>query len=898
MPQNGRRHGPQGVWRFGNAELHETTGQLRVAGQPQALDRSSLQVLRHLLEHAGEVVTKDELLDAGWPGRVVAENSLAKAVSRLRAALGEAAGIRAVHGYGYRLACPARFEPQTDAAPGVPAAPQPQVGDILPGPAAWELVRPLGQGSTGITFLARSAAAGERVLKLARDENGIRGLRREIALARYIRQTTPGQQCVAPVLDWNLEEAPCYLELPYYPDGNLHDWALARGGLAAIAPDTRLALCVALCETVAVIHDLGIIHRDLKPENLYPVADGDGWRVVVADLGAGEAVLPPQPGGPMPTLGASPAGSAHSPVAGSLLYIAPEVMAGEVPTQRSDLYALGVLVFQLMGADLRGALAPGWEARIGDPLLCGDIARAAAVDPRQRTLDARALARHLRELPPRRAARRRERARVRLQRLEASRRSRERRRRRFGLAVTLCLGVGLVATGLMYLKTEQRRQQAETAIAQREAMLDFVTRDILGQADPYDSRSAGAAGDGIRAAVDRAAQRVDGRLQHDPRAAAAVHGMLGSIYFAQDAHQRAITHLEKARTYALASGNEDPGALVRIETTLCDVHRIGHHHDAAEEACASALGHAREGGTGQPLATLKLAQLRGEQGRHAESLQLLRPLLESRALGDDLRLNGELHWALGLSERSLGDYPAARAHFERLLEVAQAMGDDSSWLGWAYNSLGSVLVETGQYDKAESMLQRARDVFVRTQGPDQIEAQMPQIWRAEIRLFRGQWDEAAVLLRGIRQAWQGRLAPDHPLQQRVNASLAWADAMAGRTAEATAALAALPAENGRPADRVAGSRTLRWTRVALALGDSQRAAEFLQRFEDDLLPGLPEQHPMRAEARCLRSRAAAADPGTRVQVAAGCRLVVSTVPAEAARTATARHPAVVAPLVR
>src|SRR5690606_13116191 len=439
---------------------------------------------------------------------------------------------------------------------------------------------------------------------------------------------------------------------------------------------------------------------------------------------------------------------------------------------------------------------------------------------------------------------------------------------------------------------------AETAIAQREAMLDFVTRDILGQADPYDSRSAGAAGDGIRAAVDRAAQRVDGRLQHDPRAAAAVHGMLGSIYFAQDAHERAITHLEKARTYALASGNDDPGALVRIETTLCDVHRIGHRHDAAEEACASALEHARDGGTGMPLATLKLAQLRGEQGRHTESLQLLRPLLESGALGEDLRLNGELHWALGLSRRSLGDYPSAREHFERLLEVAQAMGDESSWLGWAYNSLGSVLVETGQYDQAESTLQRAREVFVRTQGPDQIEAQMPQIWRAEIRLFRGQWDEAAVLLRGIRQAWQGRLAPDHPLQQRVAASLAWADAMAGRTAEASAALATLPADDGRPADRVAGSRTLRWTRVALALGEPARAAALLDRFERDLLPNLPEQHPMRDEARCLRSHAAVADAAAAVEAAAGCRLMLSEAPAEADRPAKPTHPAVVTAPVR
>src|SRR5690606_31011718 len=89
-----------GLWRFGDAVLDEQQASLHVGGAPVSLDRSSHDVLLALLRHSGEVVTKEELLEAGWPGRVVSENSLAKAVSRLRQALGkQAAGIRAVHGY-------------------------------------------------------------------------------------------------------------------------------------------------------------------------------------------------------------------------------------------------------------------------------------------------------------------------------------------------------------------------------------------------------------------------------------------------------------------------------------------------------------------------------------------------------------------------------------------------------------------------------------------------------------------------------------------------------------------------------------------------------------------------------------------------------------------------------
>ena len=101
-----------GSWRFGAAELDAQVAALRVDGAAVDLDRSSYDVLLALLRHAGEVVTKDELLEAGWPGRVVSENSLAKAVGRLRQALGaDGRAIRAVHGYGYRLATAVDYRP-------------------------------------------------------------------------------------------------------------------------------------------------------------------------------------------------------------------------------------------------------------------------------------------------------------------------------------------------------------------------------------------------------------------------------------------------------------------------------------------------------------------------------------------------------------------------------------------------------------------------------------------------------------------------------------------------------------------------------------------------------------------------------------------------------------------
>lgn len=95
-------------WTFGKAIFDERTLELSVEGAPVELEKKALDVLGFLLRHAGEVVTKDELLEAVWPGRVLSDSALTSCMAKLRSALSDEAQdiIKTVHGFGYRFAAP------------------------------------------------------------------------------------------------------------------------------------------------------------------------------------------------------------------------------------------------------------------------------------------------------------------------------------------------------------------------------------------------------------------------------------------------------------------------------------------------------------------------------------------------------------------------------------------------------------------------------------------------------------------------------------------------------------------------------------------------------------------------------------------------------------------------
>jgi len=92
-------------WRFGAIVLDERALELHVDGQRVELPRKPLELLMFLLRHAGEVVTKEQLLEAVWPGRIVSETSLTNAIGKLRSALNDEAQsiVTSVYGYGYRF---------------------------------------------------------------------------------------------------------------------------------------------------------------------------------------------------------------------------------------------------------------------------------------------------------------------------------------------------------------------------------------------------------------------------------------------------------------------------------------------------------------------------------------------------------------------------------------------------------------------------------------------------------------------------------------------------------------------------------------------------------------------------------------------------------------------------
>lgn len=831
-----------GIWEFGAVVLDEQLASLRVDGKPLELDRSSYDVFLALLRHAGEVVTKDELLEAGWPGRVVSENSLAKAVSRLRRALGtDGEALRAVHGYGYRLAAAVHFRSAPeDAVPAHPhGAAHLHPGDPLPHRPGWRLSRRLGEGSAGIIFLAQSGSAGPRAVKLATSEAGLRSLKREIALSRYILAVRGGLPDVAPVLDWNLGNPPYFLELPFFPHGNLGDWSARPDGLPSLDRAARLQLCARLCDTVAALHEVGIIHRDIKPQNLYPVEHAEeGWRLVLSDLGAGEAAHSSRFAELGITMSIAANAGLSAPRAGSLLYMAPEVIAGEMPTQRGDIFALGVLAYQLVVGDLRRSIAPGWEADVADELLCEDIALAAAANPERRQIDARTLGERLRSLETRRERLASECSRS----LEAARQSMQlallSRRRRQLLAGSAVLSMVLTVSFWQQHRTGQARAHAERSAARADAeaakargVVDFLTDGVLKQADPYSSPKAVIT---LRQAIDNAARDVDTRFRSMPDVATAVHGTLAAAYEGMNDFDTAMLHY---RRHVAGLRNTDPPDKVAVAKAQADLCRTSLWQGDLQRAvpdCERARGDHLAAGLSPDRPEVFLALADTRQGRYRHALKRLEPRIPRIRRSGDEDLYGYAQWFAAIAYGRLGDaVRAERAHAETVASRRRQFGDKSMQLGWSLADHGKALLLLGREPEGRARLAEAQRMFEKVAGPDHPQAQVPKVHLAAHELALGHWQVARDLALPAYEALLKSTGWQHWTIYAVLSAM-HAEAELGNPAAARRLMAEFDAMASLGMDRdYPYLREPHWTSHAatsLALGDHARADHYLARL--------------------------------------------------------------------
>src|ERR1700759_4927708 len=105
-------------WAFADCEFDEFRRELRVRGVVTELEHKPVEVLLQLLARSGQVVTKEDLLEAVWPGTAVVDGSLATAVSKIRRALEDADSsiLLTVPKVGYRLGVPVITKPAVPAS--------------------------------------------------------------------------------------------------------------------------------------------------------------------------------------------------------------------------------------------------------------------------------------------------------------------------------------------------------------------------------------------------------------------------------------------------------------------------------------------------------------------------------------------------------------------------------------------------------------------------------------------------------------------------------------------------------------------------------------------------------------------------------------------------------------
>jgi WD40 repeat protein/tRNA A-37 threonylcarbamoyl transferase component Bud32 len=275
----------------------------------------------------------------------------------------------------------------------------------------YEIMRLLGRGGMGEVYLARDLHLG-RLVAVKR----LTGQQLDLA-ERFLIEARATARChhenIVVIHEVGEHGGGPYMVLEYLEGQTLRHWlrdqADAAGAPVRVPPARAVELVLPVVRALVCAHDQGIVHRDLKPENVMLTRTGI---IKVLDFGIAKLVAShPDPADAGVMLGAD-----SSSLAGTLPYMSPEQAALAVIDQRSDVWAVGVMLFELVtGArpvrdgrrsasiDDRGAPMPSAAEHVPEiGPLAQVIDRCLLLDPDHRTASARVLLDELEALAPRR----------------------------------------------------------------------------------------------------------------------------------------------------------------------------------------------------------------------------------------------------------------------------------------------------------------------------------------------------------------------------------------------------------------------------------------------------------------------------------------------------------------
>jgi len=196
----------------------------------------------------------------------------------------------------------------------------------------YEILEKINSGGMANIYLARDKKLSRNVaLKImfpqfASDSHFVERFKREAKSMANL-----SHPYIATVYDWGKEEEIYYIAMEYLSGENLSQTINKKG---ILPPSEVVDISIKICEALEVIHEQGIIHRDIKPSNILVTEDKD---IKITDFGI--------------VKDSTPSLTQTGSILGTAQYISPEQARGIKISKRSDIYSLGVVMYEMLTGD-------------------------------------------------------------------------------------------------------------------------------------------------------------------------------------------------------------------------------------------------------------------------------------------------------------------------------------------------------------------------------------------------------------------------------------------------------------------------------------------------------------------------------------------------------------------
>lgn len=626
--------------------------------------------------------------------------------------------------------------------------------ELAPGThvGGWTIQHRIGRGGMGAVFLAARDGDGyvqQGALKWIK-----RGMDSGEILARFRRERRILAQLqhpqIARLLDGGVgESGQPWFVMEYVAGVPLNEWAETKRATLS----QRLDLFVQLAEAVAYAHGQLVVHRDLKPSNVLVDANG---RPHLLDFGVAKVVEEDEADTRTQT------GARFL----SRAYAAPEQLRGEPVGTAVDVYALGVLLFELLtgtrfhdnpaaqsgsASDRLSNAADEARGGVAPKRLRGDlgiiVARATDPEPARRYATAQALAddvrRYLRGAP---ILARRDSGWYRLRRYVGRHRV---------ASTALLLAVAAILVGSALALSQARRAAREAELAQA------AQRFLTGVFDAAAPDAAAGARVTARELIDQGVARVDQELAGQPALRAQMQQTLGTLYRQLGQFDQAAALLRQARSGFLLQNDKSD-----IVNNAIELARVDQERADFDGALALLTEAERDGDVSQRVAALTVrALVNDRQGRFAEGLTAIRAAAalivpDSDGAAREKARNRHVE-ALLLSR--VARYDEADVAFrDAIAQSEAAFGKEHSQVAELHNDYATMLVDRQRSVDAERELRIALDIRRKRFGARHaVVGETLQILGIALRQ-QGRIDECAAALNEALAIQRESLGPDHP----------------------------------------------------------------------------------------------------------------------------------------